>query len=63
MSDPTTRQTLTVEEVAAILGLGRNACYEAVARGDIPSLKIGRRILIPRHRLEALLGGSGSQPG
>jgi excisionase family DNA binding protein len=41
------------------LGLGRNAIYEAVARGDVPSIRIGKRILIPRAALAKLLGGAG----
>lgn len=48
--------TLTVKEAAAVLGIGRNTAYEAVKRGDIPSLSIGGRILIPTARLFALLG-------
>jgi excisionase family DNA binding protein len=48
--------TLTVEETADLLRLGRSATYEAVRRGEIPSLKVGRRLLIPTARLAALLG-------
>ena len=33
------RQTLTVEEVATILGVSRNSAYEAVKRGEIPALR------------------------
>jgi excisionase family DNA binding protein len=40
------------------LGLGRNATYEAIARGDIPSIRIGKRILVPRAALEAMLNGA-----
>ena len=50
------RQTVTVEEAAAILGLGRSAAYEAVRRGEIPSLRVGRRLLVPVPALDALLG-------
>ena len=39
--------TLTVDEAARRLGIGRSAAYEAVRTGVIPSLKIGRRRLIP----------------
>ncbi len=49
------RLTLTVDEVARLLKLSRNSCYEAIKRGDIPSLRIGKRILIPRAALEAIL--------
>lgn len=49
------RLTFTVEEVASILGISRNSAYEAVRRGEIPTIRLGRRILIPRSRLEDLL--------
>ena len=49
------RQTLTVEEAAAILGIGRNSAYEAIRRGEIPALRLGRRLLVPRRALERLL--------
>ena len=41
------RLTVTVEEAAAVLGLGRSAAYEATRRGEIPSRRLGRRIVIP----------------
>jgi excisionase family DNA binding protein len=47
--------TLTVPEVAARLGLSRNGAYDAVAAGHIPSIRIGRRLLVPRAALERLL--------
>jgi excisionase family DNA binding protein len=46
---------LTVSETARILGIGRNQAYGAIRRGDIPSIRMGRRILVPRHALEQLL--------
>jgi excisionase family DNA binding protein len=42
------RPTLTVDEVARLLGISRSGAYDAVARGEIPSLNIGRRVLVPR---------------
>jgi len=48
---------LTVEEAAVILRLSRGTAYEAVRRGDIPVVKIGRRLLVPRARLMAMLAG------
>lgn len=41
-------QYITVEEVAERLGISRNAAYLAVKSGDIPSVKIGRTIRVPR---------------
>jgi excisionase family DNA binding protein len=50
------RLTLTVEEAAAALGISRAFAYEAVRRGEIPSIKIGRRVLVPRAALTRMLG-------
>ena len=55
-SQPAERQTLTVEEAARVLGIGRNSAYEAVRRGDLPVIRIGRRYVVPRAALERLLG-------
>jgi excisionase family DNA binding protein len=44
---------ITLEEVAARLGIGRNQAYEAVQTGKIPALRFGRRWLIPRARSTA----------
>lgn len=47
--------TLSVEETAKLLGIGRNLCYDRVKTGEIPVIKIGRRLLVPRSALEKLL--------
>ncbi len=52
----TARLTLTVDETAELLGIGRAAAYRAINRGEIESLRIGRRLLVPRLKLLALLG-------
>jgi excisionase family DNA binding protein len=49
------RLTLSVEETAKLLGIGRNLCYDRVKTGEIPVVKIGRRLLVPRRALEKLL--------
>jgi excisionase family DNA binding protein len=49
------RLTMTVEEAAAALGISRAFAYESVHRGDIPSIRIGRRILVPRAALQRLV--------
>ena len=51
---------LTVEEAAKILKISRGSAYEACRKGDIPTLRIGRRLLVPRARLEAMLAGDGA---
>lgn len=45
--DPQVRPTITVEEGMPFYGLSRSAMFKAVARGDIPSIRVGRRILLP----------------
>ena len=52
------RLTLTVEEAAQLLGISRAIAYEAVRRGEIPSIKIGRRILVPKAALHKLVGAT-----
>ena len=49
------RLTFTVVEAATLLGIGRNSAYEAIKSGILPSVQIGRRILIPRAALERFL--------
>jgi len=49
------RLTLTVEETAKVLGIGRQLAYDRVKTGEIPVVKIGRRLLVPRRALAKLL--------
>jgi excisionase family DNA binding protein len=49
------RLTLTVDEAAQVLGISRALAYELVARGELPSLRLGRRIVVPRRALDLLL--------
>jgi excisionase family DNA binding protein len=53
--------TWTVTQCAELLGIGRNSAYEAVNRGEIPVIRIGKRILVPRAALERLLAGRGQE--
>ena len=54
----TERPTLSVAETAELLGISRWLVQQAVHDGSLPSLRVGRRILIPRVRLQAWLDGS-----
>jgi len=49
------RTVYTVDETARVLGIGRNTAYLAIRRGEIPSVRIGARILVPKAALDALL--------
>jgi excisionase family DNA binding protein len=49
--------TLSVDEAARLLRIGRSLAYAGVASGAIPSIRIGKRLLIPRAALERMLEG------
>jgi len=57
LPDPEDRPTLPVwPDAGRALGLSRGATYDGVARGDIPSIRVGRRVLIPTAALRRLVG-------
>ena len=47
---------MTIEEAGEMLGLSRSSAYRAAARGELPTLRFGRRLVVPTRRLLALLG-------
>ena len=51
----TVRLVLSVKEARGQLGLSRGLMYDALRTGQIPSIRIGRRILIPRRALDQML--------
>ena len=51
----TQRRVVSVTEASQILGIGRNLCYEAIRRREIPSIRCGKRILVPLEALNKLL--------
>jgi excisionase family DNA binding protein len=48
----------TLSEVAALLRISRASAYQAAARREIPTIRIGRRLLVPTAALERLLAGN-----
>lgn len=50
--------TMTVPEAGRRLGIGRNGAYDAVRRGELPALRIGKRIVVPFAALEKLLNSA-----
>jgi excisionase family DNA binding protein len=56
------RLVLSVTEAAGLLGISRGLAYELVARGELPSLRLGRRIVVPRRALEVLLEARVADP-
>ena len=55
MENSTNRAVLTVDETAEVLGISRNSAYKAVAEGQIPSIRVGKRILVLRKPLIKML--------
>jgi excisionase family DNA binding protein len=49
------RLVFTVTEAAYLINVSRAFAYELVARGELPSIRLGRRIVIPRIALQKLL--------
>jgi excisionase family DNA binding protein len=49
--------TATVREVAREIRVGLNQTYAAIKRGDIPAIRVGRRVLVPRSWLKRLRDG------
>lgn len=48
--------TIGVEEAGELLGLCRTSAYEAVKRGEIPTIRLNGRLHVPVARLRSLLG-------
>ncbi len=53
---------MTVEEAAGVLRIGRSAAYAAARSGDLPVIRVGRCLRVPRDRLAALLDGRLDDP-
>ncbi len=56
------RLTMTVEEAARELGIGRGLAYELARRGELPTLRLGRRLIVPVAALERLLATGDDRP-
>lgn len=56
LPDPRRRPALPIVEAGGWVGLGRTASYEAAKRGELPTLRFGRRLMVPTAKLLALLG-------
>jgi excisionase family DNA binding protein len=55
---PGERLVLTVAEAGELLGISRAFAYELVARGELPVLRLGRRIVVPKAALLAMVAPS-----
>jgi excisionase family DNA binding protein len=59
---PAERMTVTVEEAAQLLGIGRSTAYIAVRTGELPRIRLGRRLLVPRAQIDRMLGLNDERP-
>jgi excisionase family DNA binding protein len=48
--------TYTIEEAARLCGVSRGVGYEAARRGELPTIRLGRRLLVPKVALARMLG-------
>jgi excisionase family DNA binding protein len=55
-------ETVTIEEAAEALGVSRGGAYRAAHAGELPVIKIGKRLLIPRNRFEEMIEGRPPEP-
>ncbi len=67
LPDPRVTPTVTVAQTARLLGVSRSTAYSAVGRGQIPTIRVGNRILVPTmaiyRLLELPLPGTGIDEG
>jgi excisionase family DNA binding protein len=59
---PICRLTLTVAEAGQVLGVSKSYAYELVRQGQLPCMRLGRRIVVPVRALEVLLGTANPEP-
>lgn len=52
------RLAVSVPEAGRALGIGRNRAYEAAASGELPTLRFGKRIVVPIAALERMLAAA-----
>jgi len=56
LPDPRVQPTVTVEKAGEVLGIGRSTAYAAAHAGELPTIRIGRRLLVPTAALLGMLG-------
>ena len=52
--------TYSVSEAASVLGISRTTAYECVHTGQLRSVRLGRRLVIPKSVIDELLAGPAS---
>ena len=57
--DAIVRRTMTIGEAAKVLGVSKNKAYLAARDGQIPTIRLGKRLLVPLVALERMLADAG----
>ncbi len=57
------KKVLTIIEAAELLGISKGSAYEAARSGQIPTIRIGRRLIVPRVAFERMLAEAGHAEG
>lgn len=60
---PVRRATVTLAEAAQVLGISRSTAYELARTGELPVLRLGRRLVISKRALDRLLEGEAPSAG
>ena len=55
-ADWRTQATISVERAGKVLGIARASAYTAARAGELPTVRIGRRLLVPVTALRRMLG-------
>jgi len=56
-----TTETITIYEAATRLGVSLPTAYRAAARGDLPAIRCGARVLVIRKLFEQMLAGEATR--
>jgi excisionase family DNA binding protein len=52
--------TISIEEAGRLLGYSRNSAYEAARTGELPTIKLGQKMRVPRVAIDRLIDAAGS---
>ena len=52
------KQTYSVDQAAELLGISRGTAYDAVKTGELPVIRLGKRLLVPKAALDRMLDGA-----
>ena len=55
------KSVMTIIEAAQVLGISKGSAYEAARSGQIPTIRIGRRLIVPRVAFERMLEQAGER--